>query len=184
MNKHHQQSSAPSAAIVIVVVLLIAVVLLAGCVLVGLMFYRNTTHKAMVAREHAVRAEAQARKAVEMERQRAEEMAREAEQRARAARRHVSNLNTSDATVSPKARLHVVEFRISVDAEGRMSVDGEALDWDQVNDNLEQLSNHLSSRVVIQADGQCRMEPVLKLLQAARKCSVEASIDTSHVEVD
>ena len=163
---------------------MVAVVLLAGCVLVGLMFYRNTTHKAMIARQQALRAEAQARKAAEMERQRAEEMAGAAEQQAQAARTHVTSLETNDTVVSPKVELDVTELQIALDAEGHMSVDGEAMDWEQVKDRLGQLSGHPSSRVVILADERCRMAPVLKLLRTAKECNIEASISTSHVEAD
>jgi biopolymer transport protein ExbD len=63
-------------------------------------------------------------------------------------------------------------------------VDGEAMDWEQVKDRLGQLSSHPSSRVVILADERCLMEPVLKLLRAAKECNIEASISTSHVEAD
>ena len=180
MNKYHEQLSAPTAAIVIVVVLVLAVVLLAGCAIVGLMFYRNTTHKAMVAREHALKAEAHARKAAEMERERAENI----EIMARTARRHVGRLSTSDATAGRKAELHVAELQIAFDAEGHISVAGEAIDWEQVMDRLGQLAGQPPSRVVILADGQCRMEPVLKLLKAARELEIETSISTSHPEAE
>lgn len=178
MNKYHQQSSPQTAAITIVAVLMIVVVLLAGCVLVGLMFYRNTTHKAAVARQHALQAEAQARKAAEMERQRAEEMARAAEQKAQA----VAAGETGAVATSPKAELDIVELQIVVDADGHLSVDGERVDWEQVNGRIRQISNRPSSRVVIFADEQGRMEPVLKLLQAAEECKVEATISTSPFE--
>ena len=180
MNKYHQQSSAPTAAIVIVVVLVLAVLLLGGCALVGLMFYRNATHKAMVAREHAMMAKAQARKAAEMERERAENL----KMMAQTARRHADRLKTSDATASPKAELDVTELQIAFDAEGHMSMAGQAMDREQVKDRLEQLAGQPPSRVVILADQQCRMEPVLKLLQAAEECKVEVTISTSHLDTE
>ncbi len=176
MDKHHQQSSAPTAAIVIVVVLLGVVVLLAGCVLVGVMFYRNTTHKTMVAREHALRAEAQARKAAEMERERAEELARAA--------KLVTENETDAATDTAEAKLDVTEFHIAINAEGQMSVDGEVMDLDQVKARLRQLRSHPPSHIVIQADEQCRMESVLRLLQVAEECKVDATIGTSHLEAE
>ncbi|MBC8871838.1 MAG: hypothetical protein H8E44_20610 [Planctomycetes bacterium] len=175
MNKYHEQSSAPTAAMVIVVVLVLAVVLLAGCAFLGLMFYRNTTHKAMVAREHALKAEAQARKAAEMARERAEQAARVAEQQARIVAEEVSDTATNSG---------VTELQVTFDAEGHMSVAGEAIDWEQVKDKLGQLAGQPPSRVVILADGQTRMEPILKLLKAARELEIETSISTSHPEAE
>jgi len=189
MDNHHQRSSAPTAAIVIVAVLVLAIVLLGGCALVGFMFYRTTTRKETVAREHAMRAQAQAQEIAVRERERAEQLARAAESaradlQTRLAARQEGRPETATATVTPKVEPDATVLQIAIDAEGRMSVDGEAMDWEQVNERLQGLSSHAASRVIILADPQCRMEPILKLLRAAEVCSVEATIDASPVEAD
>lgn len=107
---------------------------------------------------------------------------RAAEQRAQAARGRVGGRKTRDAAASPEAEQDVMELQIAIDAEGHMSVDGEAMDWEQVKNRIQQLSSHPSSRVVIQADEQCRLESVLKLMQAAAECKVEATISTLQLE--
>jgi hypothetical protein len=187
MNKYNQQTSSSTAVVVILVVLALGVVLLVGCALVGLLFFRASRQEAMVVQDLAMRAQVEAQRAqqiAERERQRAEENAAEAERQAKLAAEQIADEDMGAVLVAETAATDATELQIAFDAEGRMSVKGEALDWEQVAEKVRELEGQSSPRVLILADKQCRMEPILKLLRTAREIGVEATISASPLDAD
>jgi len=179
MNKYNQQTSSSTAVVVILAVLALGAALLVGCALVGLLFFRMSRQEAMVVQDMAMQAQVEPQRAqqiAERERQRAEENAREAERQAKLAAEQIADKETGVVLGAAASESAAAELRIEFDAEGHMAVEGEALDWEQVAQRLRELEGQSSSRVLILANKECRMEPILKLLQTAGDIGVETTI--------
>jgi len=187
MSKYNQQTSSSTVVVTIVVVLALGVALLVGCALVGLLFFRFSRQEAMVVRDMAMQAKVEAQRAQQIadrERQRAEEVALEAKRQAQLAAEQMADKETGAVPAAEAPATDAAELQIEFDAQGHMFVNGEAQAWEQVAEKLRELEGQSSPRVVILADKQCRMEPILKLLQTAREIGVEATISASLPAAD
>jgi biopolymer transport protein ExbD len=185
MNYNNPPQRRSSSGCVIALLLLFVMVLLGGLAFLGLGLFMTARSQAA----HAQAAHAQAR----VQRQLAEEQARLAQERvetvpaeeppAVTSWAEMEQLQSADPlAVAPPAappepepiRVANREIRVTLDADGKITVDGAAVDRDKITAFLESAGKGRESelKIVVAAHPQCRFEYVATVLQACQQLGV------------
>lgn len=80
----------------------------------------------------------------------------------------------ADSDAPPDAE--IVQLTVYLSEDGEVYVDQEPKDWEQLTKILDDLGAAARARVVIVAEPDCRMEPVLRLMQLAKRRELSVTV--------